>query len=96
MDFPQGHAYLTEWYNNESGQSVRDFIWRDFDNWLWTVKQFGDNGVVTNNVVHQINRNTGEANKMDITNICTKGIAATSNICGQDFYKELQLTHTSQ
>lgn len=95
MNFPQGQAYLTEWYENEQGQTVRDFVWRDFDNWLWTVKQYGENGVVTNNVVHQVNRNTGEVNKMDVTNLCTRGLAASSNVTKIDLYKELQLTHVS-
>jgi len=96
MNFEQGQAFLTEWYKNEQGQTVRDFVWRDFDNWIWTVKQYGDdNGIVTGNTVNQINRNTGESSKMDITNLCPRGLAASSNINKIDLYKELQLTHSA-
>ena len=44
MSFEQGVAHISEWYENNDGQTRRDFVIRDFGNWIWHVKQSADKG----------------------------------------------------
>lgn len=88
MSFDQGESVLSDWYENRDGQPRRDFVLRDFDNWIWHVKQYANPGTttVTEHVAYQSNPQTGETVKLDIDYLCTKAI-------GPEVYKELQFTH---
>jgi hypothetical protein len=91
MKLEAGQGYLTEWYQNNDSAMVRDFVFRDFGNWLWTVKQFAQ-GADTTKVgdvkAYQSNPNSGETVLRDITGICNKALRKDSEL-----YKELQFTH---
>jgi hypothetical protein len=91
MSFEHGVAHISEWYENNDGQARRDFVVRDFGNYVWHVKQSAERGsiVVTENVAYQSDPNSGETNKMDISHFCNRCISP-------EIYQELQFTHACQ
>lgn len=90
MNLKQGIGQFTEWYLTKDGtQKVRDFVWRDYDNWLWTVKQFATNEElpkITKSIAYQSNPSTGETILMSTDNLCCKGL-------NKDYYNILELAH---
>ena len=91
MLLDQGQGYLTEWYENNDGVKVRDFVFRDFGNWIWNVKQFSDNNdtsKIAKNIAYQTNPNTGEIVLRDVTGICNKALRPEN-----PFWNELQFSH---
>lgn len=89
MILKQGEPYLSEWFENNNGEITRDFIFRDYGNWVWHVKQYADPAdktTVIKNIAYQSNPMTGVTEQRGIELICNKAM-------NEPLMRSLQFTH---
>lgn len=90
MKLEAGQVYLSDWYQNNN-ITQREFVFKDFGDFVWTVKQYSEDGgkTVKVNRAYQLNPQDGEMKWRDVDGICNKALRPET-----DMYKELQFTHS--